>query len=115
MDDMEMEYGPDILTLSDEDGVEYEFEVIDDADIDDEHYFALLPYNENGDDSEESEFIILKSQMDGDEEVLVPIEDEDELNSVYETFMNRLDDLYEFHEDHDDDCDCGCHHHDEEE
>lgn len=94
----EMEFGPDILTLEDEDGVEYTLEVIDTVDIDDVHYLALLPYNEEGDEDEESEFIILRTEMEGDEEVLVPIEDEDELNAVYETFMNRLDELYEFHD-----------------
>ncbi len=96
----EMDYGPDILTLSDEDGVEYTFEVIDTADIGDEHYLALLPYNEDEDEDEEEEgeFVILKTVMEDEEEILVPIEDPDEMNVVFETFMNRLDDLYEFRE-----------------
>lgn len=97
----EMEYGPDILTLQDEDGVEYTFEVIDACDIGDQHYLALLPYREDEDedaDEDEGEFVILKTEMEDDEEVLVPIEDPDEMSSVFETFMNRLDDLYELRE-----------------
>lgn len=113
----ENEYGPDILTLSDEDGVEYTFEVIDSVDIDDQHYLALLPYKEGEEESEEEEgeFVILKTEMEGEDEILVPIEDPDEMNSVFETFMNRLDDLYEFRDgdhagNHDCDCDHGCDH-----
>ena len=98
-DDMEMEFGPDILTLSDEDGVEYTFEVIDAVDIGEERYMALIPYEEENEGSEsESEFVILKVVEEDGEEVLVPVENEEELNTAFETFMNRLDDLYELRE-----------------
>lgn len=95
----EMEFGPDIITLQDEDGVEYTFEVIDATDIGDQHYLALLPYHEDDEEEDdEGEFVILRTEMEDGEEVLVPIEDPEEMSSVFETFMNRLDDLYELRE-----------------
>ena len=42
-EDKDMEYGPDLLTLVDEEGVEHEFEVVDTLDKDGETYFALVP------------------------------------------------------------------------
>lgn len=101
-DEMEaMEFGPDILTLSDEDGEEYTFEVIDAVDIGEEHYLALMPVAEDEagqETTDDGEFVILKTVYEGEEEILVPIEDQDELSSVFETFMNRLEDFYELHE-----------------
>lgn len=101
-DEMEtMEFGPDILTLSDEDGEEYTFEVIDAVDIGEEHYLALMPIVGDEVDQEtpeEGEFVILKTIYEDEEEILMPIEDQEELSSVFETFMNRLEDFYELHE-----------------
>ena len=96
-----MEFGPDILTLSDEDGTEYTFEVIDAVDIGEDHYLALMPVGEDEDGREttdDGEFVILKTEYEGEDEILVPIEDQEELSTVFETFMNRLEEFYELHE-----------------
>ena len=37
------DYSPDLITLTDEDGKEFSFEVIDAADYNDERYLAVVP------------------------------------------------------------------------
>ena len=51
------DYSPDLITLTDEDGKEFSFEVIDAADYNDERYLAVVPYAEDSTEQlEEDEF-----------------------------------------------------------
>ena len=76
----------DIYTLTDdESGEERDYEVIGVADIDDGSYVALVLADE---DSEE--YMILKVEMDGDERILVTVDDDDEWEKVAEYFDNEL-------------------------
>ena len=80
------EYEADILTLTDEDGVEKDYEVIGDMEIDGNNYLALVPSDEDGD-----EFIILKLATDEDgNEMLVTIDDDDEFDKVADAFEDEL-------------------------
>ena len=75
----EMEYNPDLYTLVDEEGVEQTFELLDVMEVDDDRYFALMPYYEDPEDilDDTAELIVLKSQMDeNDEELMISIDDE---------------------------------------
>ncbi|RPF48150.1 uncharacterized protein DUF1292 [Hydrogenoanaerobacterium saccharovorans] len=95
----EMEFGPDILTLQDEEGVEHEFEVLDTYEEDHNRYIAVIPVEDEevlADD--DGELIVLKVEADGDEEFLMAIEDEDEFNKISGIFMERLEDYYDFTE-----------------
>jgi len=96
----EDEYGPDILTLVDDDGVEHEFEVVDTLNTEENEYFALIPTEdaENVSD-EDGQLVILKVVQEDDEEFLEPIEDEDEFNQISEIFMDRLEEYYDFEDD----------------
>ena len=88
------EYEADILTLTDEDGVEKDYEVIGDMEIDGNNYLALVPCEEEGD-----EFIILKLAVDEDgNEMLVTIDDDDEFEEIAEIFEERLSEYYEINE-----------------
>jgi uncharacterized protein YrzB (UPF0473 family) len=94
-----MEYGPDLLTLVDEDGEEHEFEVIDTLDKDGETYYALLPTLDDSNIAEDDgELVILKVVEEDGEEFLEAVEDDDEFEDISEIFMDRLDDIYEFEE-----------------
>lgn len=99
----EDEYGPDILTLVDDDGVEHEFEVVDTLNTEENEYFALIPTEdaENVSD-EDGQLVILKVVQENDEEFLEPIEDEDEFNQISEIFMDRLEEYYDFEDDEED-------------
>lgn len=93
---MSEEYGPDFITLTDEDGNEFELEHLETLEVDGETYMAFLPAEYEDDDSaqelEEDDLglIILKVvQEDGGEE-LSTLDSEEELDRVYERFMEIL-------------------------
>lgn len=86
---MDQDYGANIISITDEDGVEYELEVLSSVTYKGAEYLALTPANPE-DDAEELEVSILKSVMDGDEPILVAVEDDDELETVYDLLMQNL-------------------------
>ncbi len=95
----EMEFGPDILTLVDEEGTEHAFEVVDSLEQGDQRYVALVPVLDEEDALEDSgELVVLKSvEVDG-EEFLEAIEDEAEFDEIAAIFMERLQDEFDFEE-----------------
>lgn len=100
-DKFEETYGPDIVSVVDEEGVEHTFEELDRIETDDGRFIALLPiYNEAEEilDSD-GELIILSVVEDEDGETyLEPIEDEELFNSIGQIFEERLADYFEFDE-----------------
>lgn len=97
---MEEQYNPDILTLTDDDGKEYTFEVVDGIETDDSRYVALLPVYDTPekliDDS--GELVILKVVGEGEDEILEDIEDDDEYDMIADAFISRLQDAFEIEE-----------------
>ena len=89
----EMEYNPDLYTLVDEEDVEQTFELLDIMEVDDDRYFALMPYYEDPEDilDDTAELIVLKSQMDeNDEELMISIDDEEEYQRIGQMFLEKL-------------------------
>ena len=82
------QYGSDFITIEDEDGVEYELEILSTLDYDGSTYLAVVPAG-SGDD-EDLEVSILKSVEEDGEEILCAIEDEEELETVYGLIMDAL-------------------------
>lgn len=98
---MAEEYNPDIITLEDDDGKEYTFEVLDRIETDDARYVALLPVYDDPkkmlDDN--GELVILKVVEDEKgEEYFEDIEDDDEYNMIVDAFTDRLQDIFEIEE-----------------
>ena len=92
------EYDPYIISLSDEDGTEYEFEVLDDIDYNDARYLALLPVEEDADAPRDSgELVILKAVPGEDptDEEYEEIQDDNEYEDVAAIFADRLQDLFD--------------------
>ena len=87
---MEQQYGDDFISITDEDGKEYELEVLAELEHDGSRYLALVPAGSGDDEAEDLEVSILKSVMDGDEPVLVTVEDDDELEAVYDLLMQTM-------------------------
>ncbi len=86
---MEEAYGPDIITISDEDGVEYELEVLAELEYEGSTYLALTPAD--AEEPEEMEVSILRREDDADgEPVLSAVEDEQELENVYAALMDLM-------------------------
>lgn len=98
---MDEQYNPDILTLTDDDGKEYTFEVVDGIETDDSRYVALLPVYDTPEKliEDSGELVILKVIGEGEDEVLEDIADDDEYNMIADAFINRLQDAFEIEED----------------
>lgn len=93
---MSEDFGSDFMTIVDEDGSEYELEVLSTLEYNGATYLAVIPAGtEEGQDLEVS---ILKSVEEDGESILCAIEDEQELEAVYELIMQEL---YEEEEDED--------------
>ena len=83
-------YGSDFMTIIDEDGTEYELEVLSTIEYNGETYLAVIPATGEEQDLE-LEVTILKSVEDEDgEPILCAIEDEQELEEVYAVIMDQL-------------------------
>lgn len=85
---MENEYGSDFMTIVDEDGTEYELEILSSLEYNGFTYLAVVPAG--GEEDEELQVSILKSVEEDGEPILCAIEDEAELESVYELIMDEL-------------------------
>lgn len=95
--DTGLEYDPDLITLSDDDGKEYTFEVLDAIETDDARYLALLPtFDDPARMLEDSgELVIVKVGEEDGEEYFYEIEDDDEYETVADAFIDRLEDFFE--------------------
>jgi hypothetical protein len=93
---MSEDFGPNFVTIiSEETGEEIELEFIDALEYNSVLYRAFFPVIDEeaeteADEEDEYGLIILKSEMVDGEEMLVQIEDEDEINTVYDKFMEQL-------------------------
>lgn len=83
------QYGSDFITIVDDDGNEYELEILNTVEYNGEIYLAVVPA---GDSLEQFdlEVSIFKSVEEDGESVLCVIEDEQELQAVYDVIMDSL-------------------------
>lgn len=84
------EYGSDFITIVDEDGTEYELEVLSSIEYNGNTYLAVIPATDSEDASEDMEISILKSVDEDGEPILCAIEDDAELETVYGLIMEQL-------------------------
>ena len=81
-----------ILSLTDENGAEVEFEYLDCIEFQGKEYLVLIPC-----ESEEAEIVILEVQpVDEETENYLSVQDEGILNAVYEIFKEKYGDTIEF-------------------
>lgn len=83
------EYGSDFMTIVDEDGTEYELEVLSSLEYNGSTYLAVIPAGSDTEDSD-LEVSILKSVEEDGEPILCAIEDDAELEAVYQLIMDQL-------------------------
>ena len=87
-----------IIVLVDDDGKESQFEVLDIIE-DNEKRYAVGVSPEEDDDNDEGTVLIMKIVSANEEEdILEPIEDETELDHIFEIFKERMADDFEFEE-----------------
>lgn len=83
------QYGSDFITIVDEDGTEYELEVLTTLEHNGTTYLAVTLAG--GDEEENVEVSLLKSvEEDDGEPILCAIEDDEELEAVYSLIMEQL-------------------------
>ena len=83
------QYGSDFITIVDDDGKEYALEVLSTLEYDGNTYMAVIPA-EGSQDTLELEVSILKSVEEDGEPILLTIDDEQELETVYGLIMDSL-------------------------
>ena len=84
---MENQFGSDFMTIVDEDGTEYELEILSTLEYDGNTYLAVIPA---GNEDESMEVSILKSVEEDGEPVLCAITDDAELEAVHSLMMDAL-------------------------
>lgn len=80
-------YGSDFMTIVDEDGTEFELEVLTTVEWNGCSYLAVIPADGEHNDLEVS---ILKSVEEDGESILCAIEDDAELEAVNDLIMDQL-------------------------
>ena len=84
------QYGSDFMTIVDEDGTEFELEVLTSIEYNGATYLAVIPAMD-AEEEADLEISILKSvEEDEGEPILCAVEDEQELQAVYELIMDQL-------------------------
>ena len=87
---MSEEFGSEFITIVDDDGQEFELEVLDTMDYKDQTFVAFLPANMDENDPDYG-IIILRSVLDENgDELFESIDDDDELQDVYDHFAVLL-------------------------
>ena len=97
---MSEEFGPDFITVTDEDGNDFELEHLDTLEYNNEVYMAFFPAvsedaqeGEPADidlDDEEYGLIIMKVVEEDGEELLSTLDSDEELDLIYNQFMDSF-------------------------
>ena len=88
---MSEEFGPEFISITDEDGNEFELEYVETIEYQGQVYMAFFPADTGeAENEEEGGLIILKViEVDGEEQ-LSTLDSEEELEAVYDQFMEAL-------------------------
>lgn len=93
----------EIITLTDENGEDMDFEFLDQIDYEGKRYAVLLPPIEDvegEEENEDEEVLILQVEEDGNDEAesYVFVDDDDILSSVFDIFKEKFKDEFDFAE-----------------
>lgn len=80
------DYEPEIYLLSDEDGVESEFELVGETELNGNRYLAMIPVDAADDNSDILNYVILKEVTEDGEVALVTVDDDDEFDEIADVF-----------------------------
>lgn len=83
------QYGSDFITITDDEGKEYELEVLSTLEYNGCTYMAVIPAGDSQ-DTLQLEVSILKSIEEDGEPILCTIDDDQELEAVYDLIMDSL-------------------------
>ncbi len=86
---MSDDYGSDFISVTDENGNEFELEHLDTLEYNGALYMAFLPADMDENDDDYGLVILKVEQADG-EELLATVDYHQELDAVYDLFMSQL-------------------------
>ena len=88
---MSEDFGPTFITVTDEDGQEIVLEFIDALEHNGQLYQAFFPAEtEDDEDNPDNGLVILKVIHEDGEDLLSTLDSDEELETVYELFMESL-------------------------
>ena len=88
---MSEDFGPTFITVTDEDGQEIVLEFIDALEHNGQLYQAFFPAEtEDDEDNPDNGLVILKVIHEDGEDLLSTLDSDEELDAVYERFMEAL-------------------------
>lgn len=87
---MSEEYGDNFITMVDENGEEFVLEILESIDYKGATYTAFLPADMDENDPDYGLVLLRNAVDENGDEVFDTIDDDDELNDVYEQFMRIL-------------------------
>lgn len=85
---MQEEY-TNVITLTDSDGSDVDFEVLDIVPYKEHEYVVMLPVDDESDSPEAVILELLEAEEDNEEDMLQGVDDEEILNAVFNLFMER--------------------------
>lgn len=89
---MSEDFGPTFITVTDEDGKELVLEFVDALEYNGQMYQAFFPAETEGENEDDSDngLVILKVIHEDGEDLLSTLDSDEELEAVYEQFMELL-------------------------
>ena len=97
---MDESFGPDFITVTDEEGNDFELELVDTLEHRGVTYYAMFPAVEEDEatgepkdvdaDDEEYGLVIMKAIEENGEELLSTLDSDEELEAVYDLFMESF-------------------------
>ncbi|HIY06359.1 MAG TPA: DUF1292 domain-containing protein [Candidatus Evtepia faecigallinarum] len=89
---MSEEYSANFITVTDDDGNEFELEHLDTLEYNGQTYLAFFPAVQEGEEEKEEELglVILKAIEENGEEILSTLDSDEEIDAVYNEFMKEL-------------------------
>jgi len=97
MDNEKDFYEPDILSVTDDNGNEILFELLERYETENNVYVAITEFHDDAEEIVEADYevIILKVLEENGEEYLAEIEDEQEYEEISEILMAKVEDKFE--------------------
>ena len=92
---MQEEY-TNVITLTDSDGSDVDFEVLDIVPYKKHQYVVMLPVDDESDSPEAVILELLEAEEDNEEDMLQGVDDEEILNAVFNLFMEKNADDFQF-------------------
>ena len=89
---MSEDFGPTFITLTDDDGNEHVLEFVDMLEYNGQTYQAFFPAETEGEDEDDPDnaLVILKVIHENGEDLLSPLDSDEELDAVYDLFVESL-------------------------